>query len=269
MTTSIFRNFSVDYLRSSATPDFGLGRTPHLFLLAINALSYCGKIETETDGKLKGFKKATDESLEILASKINDLANRALKDQTEYQWVGFEAKTKKSEDCTVFELAFEGLSFAEDNEVEHYQISGMAALWLIDNAITKAKAERISVSSLEELSEAALFLSQAGTAHKDIYRTSAERNEAIRKEQEFIKERSKNAAKNAAKRHANDPKQADKDFVFECWCEWQKKPVQYKSNADFARSMIDKCEHITSHKNITDWCREWKNQEKSVGLQAH
>ncbi len=268
MTISVFKNFSVDYLYSSAIPDFGLGRTPHLFLLAIDALAYCGKFEIETDGKLKGFKSATDESLTVLASKINDLANRALRDHTEYQWVGFEGKTKKSEDCTVFELAFEGLSFAEDKEVQHYQISGMAALWLIDNAITKAKVDGISIKFIEALSEAALFLGQAASVHKDIYRTSAERNEAIRKNKEFTHLQSTRASQNATKRHENDPRASEKKFIRECWNEWQSQPLQYKSNAAFARSMVEKCEHLTSHKAIENWCIGWKREAKNVTLLA-
>lgn len=76
-------------------------------------------------------------------------------------------------------------------------------------------------------------------------------------------ERSDRARDLALRRYEDDPKQKEKDFVFECWKAWQAKPEQYKSKAAFARSMLDKCEHLTSSKKIEDWCREW---EKSVEL---
>ncbi len=62
----------------------------------------------------------------------------------------------------------------------------------------------------------------------------------------------------ANKWHENNPKRKDKEFIFECWQEWCNKPSQYKSKADFSRSMLDKCEHLTSQKKIEDWCREWE-----------
>lgn len=58
----------------------------------------------------------------------------------------------------------------------------------------------------------------------------------------------------------NDPRQSEKRFIKECWQAWQKKPDQYKSKASFARGMIDKCEHLTSHEKIKQWCREWEKE---------
>lgn len=72
-------------------------------------------------------------------------------------------------------------------------------------------------------------------------------------------------AKNGARgKLANDPKQAEKDLVYDCWQSWQKKPDDYKGKAAFARDMLDKCEHLESQKKIEDWCREW---ERKAGTQ--
>ena len=70
--------------------------------------------------------------------------------------------------------------------------------------------------------------------------------------------RSKFAAESAMLRYKNDPKQKEKVFVRECWDAWQKKPKSYTGKADFARSMLDKCEHLKSQKKIEDWCRDWE-----------
>jgi hypothetical protein len=61
----------------------------------------------------------------------------------------------------------------------------------------------------------------------------------------------------ASAKLAADPKQKEKQFIFECWQNWQKKPDNYPSKAAFARDMLPKCEHLTSQKKIEDWCREW------------
>jgi len=66
----------------------------------------------------------------------------------------------------------------------------------------------------------------------------------------------------AKERHARDPKQTERNFVFECWKEWKQKPDLYKSKASFARDMLEKCEKLESPKVIEDWCREWDKEHK-------
>ncbi len=56
------------------------------------------------------------------------------------------------------------------------------------------------------------------------------------------------AKKGIATKLANDPKQRDKKFVHECWIKWQEKPLSYPSQAEFARDMLEKCEHLKSQK---------------------
>lgn len=264
----IFNNFSADSLRSSTSPDLGIGNTPHLFLLLIEALRYCGKLEFDDSGKLKGFQIATDDSLKALNDEINELANLALENDCDITWTGFEGQAKKADECSVFALAFEGHSFKPESAVSFVQINGFAAMRLIDDAITVAKSTGISLHFVECLAEASLYLAQAASIQKDQYRLSAERTEAIRKDAEFTENQRKKAAQNAEKRHAKDPKRSEKDFIFDCWKLWQEKPQQYKSKAAFARAMLDKCEHIVSQKKIEDWCREWESASKNGTLQA-
>lgn len=66
------------------------------------------------------------------------------------------------------------------------------------------------------------------------------------------------ARKAAAAKLANDKKQTDKAFVFECWQDWQSGKATYAKKADFAREMLDKCEHLKSQQVIEVWCREWE-----------
>lgn len=59
----------------------------------------------------------------------------------------------------------------------------------------------------------------------------------------------------------NDPRQADKRFVRECWDEWQREPERYESQAAFARDMMAKCAHLTSVAVVERWCRAWKQAD--------
>ncbi len=77
---------------------------------------------------------------------------------------------------------------------------------------------------------------------------------------------SKRQRERANARYATDEKQADKNFVRECWHEWQKQPDRYRSKAAFARDVIEKSKHLQSTKVIEDWCREWEiANRKSAG----
>jgi hypothetical protein len=65
----------------------------------------------------------------------------------------------------------------------------------------------------------------------------------------------------AAAKLNNDPRQADKRFVRECWDEWQREPERYESQAAFARDMMAKCAHLTSVAVVERWCRAWKQAD--------
>jgi len=268
MGNPLFKNFSVDYLRSSAIPDVGIGHTPNLFLLLFEALRYCSTLAFGDDGKPIRYQVANDDSLKALNDEINELANLALENDCDITWTGFEGRAKKADECSEFALAFEGHSFKPESAVSFVQINGFAAMRLIDDAITVAKSTGISLHFVECLAEASLYLAQAASIQKDQYRLSAERIESIRKDAEFTENQRKKSAQNAAKRHASDPKQDDKGFVFDCWKLWQEKPQHYKSKAAFARAMLDKCEHLVSQKKIEDWCRQWESASKNGTLQA-
>lgn len=62
------------------------------------------------------------------------------------------------------------------------------------------------------------------------------------------------------KRHAEDPKQAAKQQVRECWELWQKEPARYKSKSAFARDMLAKFDDLESQRVIERWCKEWESE---------
>jgi hypothetical protein len=68
------------------------------------------------------------------------------------------------------------------------------------------------------------------------------------------------ASKAANKRHAIDPKQADKAMVRECWIDWQKQLDRYEGKAAFARDMLTKYESLKSQPSIERWCRAWERE---------
>lgn len=69
-----------------------------------------------------------------------------------------------------------------------------------------------------------------------------------------------NGKKAVEKKLQNDPKQAEKAFVKDCWLEWQRNADRYNGKAAFARDMLSKCENLISQKKIEDWCRRWEKE---------
>lgn len=57
-----------------------------------------------------------------------------------------------------------------------------------------------------------------------------------------------------------DPKQAAKATVKECWCDWQKKPTNYKGKSAFAKDMMAKFEELDNQAVITRWCGQWEKE---------
>ncbi len=60
---------------------------------------------------------------------------------------------------------------------------------------------------------------------------------------------------------ANDPKQADKAIVKECWRKWQNEPSNYDGKEAFARDMREKFPNLDSTTVITRWCRAWDKEK--------
>jgi|SRR3569833_1965126 len=79
-------------------------------------------------------------------------------------------------------------------------------------------------------------------------------------DKQLAQARSQFAHKAVMEKLKQDPKQGEKNFVKECWQQWQINPESYKSKAAFARDMLDKCEHLKSTKKIEDWCRQWESE---------
>lgn len=68
------------------------------------------------------------------------------------------------------------------------------------------------------------------------------------------------AGMRAMSRHRQDPKQAAKQNVRDCWERWQKNKHEYKSKSSFARAMLDKYEILESQRVIERWCKEWESE---------
>lgn len=73
--------------------------------------------------------------------------------------------------------------------------------------------------------------------------------------------RSAQARKAALARLSLDPKQRDKAFVKECWEAWQNNREKYRTQAAFARDMLEKCDHVLDQRTIENWCRDWSRNQ--------
>lgn len=82
------------------------------------------------------------------------------------------------------------------------------------------------------------------------------------KNDKLLKARSALNRDAAQRKHKNSPQRTEKEFVYACWQEWQRAPERYRYKAEFARDMLEKCEHLKSQKKIEEWCRAWGRGEK-------
>lgn len=62
----------------------------------------------------------------------------------------------------------------------------------------------------------------------------------------------------AAARLSNDPKQAAKKEAFKAWKDWQAGRVIHKSQASFARFIVDTFPTLENPKSVERWAKEWR-----------
>jgi hypothetical protein len=81
------------------------------------------------------------------------------------------------------------------------------------------------------------------------------------KEQGRIQAESKQKSDSArGGKNAHKNSNTELAFVKVCWNDWQKNKSSYKNATKFCDDMLDKCEHLTSHKNLMDHCTAWKKE---------
>lgn len=153
------------------------------------------------------------------------------------------------------------VAFGYAEKIEHEyrpsQLIAICVLLLIDYVLSSIKENGFNKKSANDLLMAYRFFMEKETNNAVIFQSKWE---------EFFKKDS--AMRSAKLRHANDPKQAEKNFVLDCWKSWETNPQQYKSKAKFARAMLEKCEKLESQKVIEDWCRAWDVEFKNGTLLA-
>ncbi len=130
----------------------------------------------------------------------------------------------------------------EDMRQLYVELLCIGCLREIDHAIVALAHNPIDAVESTLLAKEAFDLAKADEIEEGVTR-------------EFVIRRARNAV---AAKLANDPRQDEKQFIRECWQDWQRGKSHYTSKAAFARDMIEKVEHLTSTKKIEDWCREWE-----------
>jgi hypothetical protein len=158
----------------------------------------------------------------------------------------------------------EGISWKPDfSKCTSMQV--LEIFWQANNSFGKGTlpiAGHFLFACLEEIDSALIGLAMDSEHVRSVMAavTAFANYQAISTGNVALQKARSNLAFHAAKeRHARDPKQAEKKFVFECWLDWRQKPSTYKGKAAFARDMLEKCKALESQKVIEDWCRGWEN----------
>lgn len=133
---------------------------------------------------------------------------------------------------------------------------------------------------LEEAKDAIRFLS-GSMRHQEIYigRLKSELNNIVKgklasgivgtsykmgKRNQMLE----SAKKSVQVKLSRDPKQVEIKNIRKEWNNWQKSPDKYPGAAEFARQMLNKCNHLKSTKHIENLCSEWKKELQKVSLQV-
>lgn len=124
---------------------------------------------------------------------------------------------------------------------------------VVRNSVTAIKAKQDSQTAWTYVSDARYW---TGVLQVEFSRLICKDNDL--NEDVIAEVRTIIARENANVWVKKDPRQDDKLFVFDCWKNWQQKPSSYVFKSDFAKDMLEKCEHLKSQKKIEDWCRDWE-----------
>ena len=206
--------------------------------------NFCSGFELFLDedfiGELKRSVDAGNVDLQGLSKRDLEIAWRSY-DWSEKAQIFFQVTDQIPELRSNFPLGLDLLLFA----------SGATLLWKLDQAMLAEFFQSDNFSShIFDIAELRGRLSPNLRMTKAIEFASNESRKQV-------------ALSGAKMRHALDPKQADKASVRECWDDWQNKHSRYKSNAAFARDMLQKYEALTSQPVIERWCREWKKESST------
>jgi hypothetical protein len=153
-----------------------------------------------------------------------------------------------------------------------WQISETSAK-AIEGEASSLRPEHFLFASLREIDNALVGMALDGrsTVSSTVLAVNALANaQAIESGSDELKAaRRKMASAGGFARHRNDPKQLEKQEVYQCYLNWRAGRTKYKSKAQFARDMLDKYTKLESQKKIEDWVRLWDRQKKRNGtLQA-
>ncbi|TAM17601.1 MAG: hypothetical protein EPN62_19875 [Candidimonas sp.] len=274
MTKRVTENF-ISYC---PTNTFAAGNTERLFLNAEGSDCLKGwRIEQGKDSSLRGLFDIGAEAYTLLCEGVDPADKSQLAFHELFrnfrETVGdlreaISKRVKMGSFIAVHpdgERAKEG-SILEAEDVEIIKIGRTIArkFHADDEMMRQLYVELLCVECLREIDHAlvALALNPADVIEStliakealDLAKADEVEDEIERK---FIIRRAKKAV---AAKLANDPRQDEKKFIFECWQDWQAGKSQYTGKAAFARDMLTKVEYLTSTKKVEDWCREWEKE---------
>ncbi|MBC7501454.1 MAG: hypothetical protein H7315_13290 [Herminiimonas sp.] len=265
MEESIFKNFNPEQMQYELNCKTPFGIAPNLHMMISQAVLSCSKWTVDEVSHCRSNQRLSNAGFAELFKEINYLAEIGFDNRATYLFLeldGARAEHMDLDEHPINEWAIHGMECSGRQEATEAQIYAFTCLKIIDFAMTDAVNDGINLTFIESLAEAAFYLSYARDADANESVKFVRNGTTLNMESQFRDRQRNIALKGATNRHAVDPKQRDKKFVFECWTDWQVKPEQYKGKADFARSMVDKCEHLESTKVIEDWCRAWAGSQK-------
>lgn len=259
MTT--FKNFKIKGWTASIQ-NYAFNHTRFESLL-YKALELCFFQLHPNGGSLT--KLPTTKKLQELEIKINDLAQFGFHNSKTMSLalqmsealggyaIGFD-------DLPIREWALHGKQILNSTELKESQIIAFSVLKEIDDALSSlSDITNLNFHSIEKVIGISLAIQTAYEIEYNCYNPATINSDAaVQAYLEEYRAAKSNHGLNMVKiKLENDPKQKEKEFIFDCWNDWRQGKRVYKNQTAFINDMLEKNEFLKNFKVIEGWCTGW------------
>jgi len=158
LANSIFKNFDPEGMSLQFNANTSYGFAPDLFLFIIYLLDLCAQLTKLGDFRTRT--RLTNAQFAELEERVNDLANTGFKNRESLSWHE-DLNSYDFEDLETYRWALHGKKCSANLNATASQILGITALKLVDDAMSRAEKEGITLNFVESLSIAAVYLADA------------------------------------------------------------------------------------------------------------
>lgn len=159
MVGSIFQNFDPEEMELRVDVRKSFGPVPHLYSLILSAISSCGRVEV--NGQQRTLRRLKSHEFRTLANRIEELAQIGFEHKADFLWTEKESASIEFDEHTITDWAIHACLHKKNGEISAAQVYALGALELIDDATTAASSNGVTLSFVEDVSLAGIYVAEA------------------------------------------------------------------------------------------------------------